>query len=72
MEAGTGAVITADSMAGLADMADAVFVVHAAAGSKIDALSLELLAAGKPLYTFDNPANAALLAAGAKPITPED
>ena len=55
----------------VADMADAIFVVHAAPGSKIEALSMELLAAGTPLYTFDHPANAALLAAGAKPITPE-
>jgi predicted Rossmann fold nucleotide-binding protein DprA/Smf involved in DNA uptake len=51
----------------VADLATAVVIAHAAPGSKIEALSLELLAAGKPLYTFDHPANAALIAAGARP-----
>ena len=55
----------------VADMADVVLVVHAAPGSKIETLSLELLAAGKPLYTFDQPANATLLTAGARPATSE-
>jgi predicted Rossmann fold nucleotide-binding protein DprA/Smf involved in DNA uptake len=55
----------------VADMVDAVFVVHAATGSKIEALSLELLATGKPIYTFDHTANATLLAAGAKRIAAE-
>jgi len=55
----------------VADMAAAVIVPHAAPGSKIEVLSLELLAVGKPLYTFDHPANAALIQAGARPITPE-
>lgn len=54
----------------VAAMAAAVIVIHAAPGSKVEALSLELLAAGKPLYTFDHPANAALLKAGARPIAP--
>ena len=53
----------------VADMVAAVVVAHAAPGSKIEALALELLAAGKPLYTFDHPANSALLQAGAKTIT---
>ena len=56
----------------VADMADVVFVVHAAPGSKIEALSLKLLAVGKPLYTFDHPANVALIAAGAHAITPDN
>ncbi len=55
----------------VADMANAVIVVHAAPGSKIEALSLSLLAAGKPVYTFDHPANVALLQAGAKTLTPD-
>jgi predicted Rossmann fold nucleotide-binding protein DprA/Smf involved in DNA uptake len=54
----------------VADMAANVIVIHAAPGSKIEALSLELLAAGKPLYTFDHPSNAAMLQAGARAITP--
>lgn len=52
----------------VADMAAAVIVVHAAPGSKIEALSIELLTAGKPLYTFDHPSNAALLKRGALAI----
>ena len=55
----------------VAEMATAVFVVHAAPGSKIEALSLELLAAGKPLYSFDHPANSTLIHAGARVITPD-
>ncbi len=49
----------------VADMAAAIVVAHAAPGSKMESLCRELLAAGKPLYTFDDPANAALLQAGA-------
>jgi predicted Rossmann fold nucleotide-binding protein DprA/Smf involved in DNA uptake len=52
----------------VADMAVAVVVTHAAPDSKIGTLCRQLLAAGKPLYTFDHPANAALLAAGARSI----
>lgn len=52
----------------VADMADAVLVVHAAPGGKIESLSFELLAAGKRLYTYDHPANAALISHGAKCI----
>lgn len=52
----------------VADLAAAVVVAHAAPGSKIEALALDLLAAGKPLYTFDHPANAALLAQGARDV----
>jgi hypothetical protein len=54
----------------VADMASVIVIGHAAPGSKIEALSLELLAAGKCLYTFDHPANAALIAASAHAITP--
>ena len=52
----------------VADLATAVFVAHAAPGSKMEALCRDILADGKSLYTFDHPANAALLAAGAKRI----
>ena len=55
----------------VADMADAVVVAHATGGGKMHALCRELLADGKPLYTFDDTANAALLAAGARAITPQ-
>lgn len=52
----------------VAGMADATLVVHAAQGSKVEALSRSLLAAGKPVFTFDHRANAELISAGARPI----
>ena len=52
----------------VAGMADAVVVAHAAPGSKMEAICRDILAAGKPLYTFDHPDNAALFSAGAKSI----
>ncbi len=52
----------------LTELADTVVVAHAATGSKMEALCQDILAADKPLYTFDHPANKELLAAGAKPI----
>ena len=52
----------------VADLAAAVVVPHAASGSKIEALALELLAAGKSLYTFNHPANTAILGQGAKDV----
>ncbi len=55
----------------VADQADAILIIHAAPGSKVEALALSLLAADKTLFTLDHPANNALLAAGAKTITPE-
>jgi predicted Rossmann fold nucleotide-binding protein DprA/Smf involved in DNA uptake len=55
----------------VADMADAVFVAHAAPGSKIESLALELLAAEKTVCTLDHPANATLIRAGASPIKPD-
>lgn len=55
----------------IAGMATAIVVAHAAPGSKIETLCHELLAMGRTLYTFDHPANAAILEAGARPITLE-
>ena len=45
----------------VADMATAVVVAHASPGSKMEALCHELLAAGKPVYAFDHPANATII-----------
>lgn len=56
----------------VAEMADAVVVAHAAPGSKMEALSRDILAADKPLYTFEHPDNAALLSVGAKEIATLD
>jgi len=52
----------------VADLATAVVVAHAAPGSKIEALCRDILAAGKPLYTFDHPANTAILDYGARNV----
>ena len=49
-------------------MATAIVVAHAAPGSKMEALCRDILAAGKPIYTFDHPANAALIELGAKRV----
>ena len=48
----------------VAEMADEVVVTHAAAGGKTEAFCRELLDSGKPLYTFDHPANKELMRAG--------
>lgn len=52
----------------VANLADAVVIPYAAPGSRMEALSRDLLAAGKPLYTFDHQSNADLLASGAQPV----
>ncbi len=52
----------------VANLASAVVIAHAAPGSKMETLGREILAAGKPLYTFDHPANIGLLAIGAQRI----
>jgi hypothetical protein len=44
----------------VASLADRAFVAHAAPGSRTLTLSDELRAAGKPVVTVDDPANAAL------------
>ena len=51
--------------------AAAVVVAHAAPGSKMEALCRELLAAGKPLYTFDHSANTVIIQDGTRIITPK-
>ncbi len=55
----------------VAELASAIVVAHAATGSKMEALCRDILTAGKPLYTFDHPANAGLIQAGARPIAPD-
>lgn len=54
----------------VAVLADEIFVPHASAGGKIEALCRKIITWGKPLLTFDRPENAGLLALGAKPIAP--
>jgi hypothetical protein len=51
-------------------LADAVFIPHAAPGGSLERLCQTIPATGKPLWTLDDPANAALIALGARPISP--
>ena len=55
-----------------AELASAVVVAHAAPGGKMEILCRDLLAAGKPLFTFDHPDNADILHQGAKPVDSPD
>lgn len=52
----------------VAELADAVVIPYAAPGSRMEVLSRALRAEGKPLYTFNHPANADLLSSGALPV----
>lgn len=55
----------------LADRAAAVLIAYAHPGGSVERLALDLLAArAKPVWTLDLPENAALLKAGARPLTP--
>ena len=51
-------------------LAARVIVAHAAPGGRTEALARRAVAAGQPLFTLDSPANANLLALGARPIAP--
>ena len=56
----------------VAAFADAVFVAHASANSKMEKFCGEVLKLGKPLYTFESDANKCLFNIGAKPLSPND
>ncbi len=51
----------------VAALADALFVAHADPGGRTEALCRQAVAWGKPIYTFDDPANSNLLSLGALP-----
>lgn len=53
----------------VADLADAIFIAHAAPEGKIFQLTLKLLNKGKRVYTFAHTDHKQLFAAGAKDIT---
>lgn len=55
-----------------AELASAVVVAHAAPGGKMETLCRDLLAAGKPLFTFDHPENGILFRYGAKSVLSPD
>jgi predicted Rossmann fold nucleotide-binding protein DprA/Smf involved in DNA uptake len=52
----------------VAALADRVFVAHAAPGSRTEALCRQVVGWGKPLFAFDAPANAHILALGGRPL----
>lgn len=54
----------------VAALADDVLIAHASPGGATEALALDLLRRGRPLHTLDDPANAALLRHGARPLSP--
>ena len=53
----------------VAALAEQVFVAYAAPEGKTESFCKKVLGWGKPLLTFNNPSNAALLASGARPYT---
>ena len=55
----------------VADLAHVVFIAHASAGGRTEAFARKIVESGKPLFTLDSPANANLLALGARFVTPE-
>jgi predicted Rossmann fold nucleotide-binding protein DprA/Smf involved in DNA uptake len=54
----------------VAALADEVFIAYAAPGGKAEAFAREVVDRGKRLFTLDDPANANLLALGARPAQP--
>ena len=56
----------------VAALAHRILILHAAQGSKTEALCQQALAAAKPVYTLPSPHNAHLIALGAQPISPDD
>ena len=52
----------------VADLAQRVFIAHAAPGSKTEAFAHKLVDTSKPLLTLDNPANEELVAMGARAV----
>ena len=52
-------------------LADAVFIPHAAPGGSLDRLCHTIPATGKPFWTLDDPANAALIQLGAAALSNE-
>ena len=53
-------------------LAHRILFLHAAQGSKTDALCRQALAAAKPVYTLPSPHNDHLIALGAQPIPPDN
>lgn len=57
----------------VAAISDTVLILHASPGGKLDRLATDLLAEGrKPVWTLEDPANAQLIARGARAVRPSD
>lgn len=56
----------------VAGYASAIFIAYANPGGKTEAFAREVIASGKPVYTFDCEENVHLLDAGARSLTAED
>ena len=55
----------------VADLAQQVFIAHAAPGSKTEAFARKLIESGKPLLTLNSPANENLVEMGAEVVNTE-
>lgn len=53
-------------------LADEVIVAHAAPGGQLERLCRDLITAGKPIWTLEDPANAHLIALGLRVLRPAD
>ncbi|MCZ0940258.1 MAG: hypothetical protein OXJ55_16560 [Caldilineaceae bacterium] len=53
-------------------LAHRTLILHAAQGSKPEALCQQALADAKPVYTLPSPHNVHLIALGAQPLPPDD
>ena len=56
----------------VAALAHRILILHAAQGSKTEAVCQQALAAAKPVYSLPSPHNAHLITLGAQPIPPDD
>ena len=56
----------------VAELAATVLIVHAAPGGKTERLVRELIAAGQPVLTLNDPDNEHLICIGARPVTVEE
>ena len=54
----------------VAALADHIFIAYAAPGGKTEQFCREIVGWGKPVYTFDHPANAHLIEMGVRAVRP--
>ena len=56
----------------IAALADELFIAYAAPGGKTEQLCRDVMTWNKPIFTIDVPENAALMALGARRVTPQN